>query len=50
MSRDTGGLSHAEGEASEPYRKNEYHIDPTGCAVNFVEYLSDLPTEHNLSV
>lgn len=33
----------------EPYRKNIYFIDPTGYEVEFVEYLSDLPEERNLS-
>ena len=35
--------------ADEPFRKNIYYIDPDGFEVEFVEYLSDLPTERNLS-
>ena len=30
-----------------PYRKNAYYIDPNGFEVEFVEYLSDLPSERN---
>ena len=33
----------------EPFRKNIYFLDPTGFEVEFVEYLSDLPEERNLS-
>lgn len=35
--------------ADEPFRKNVYYIDPAGFEVEFVEYLSDLPQERNLS-
>jgi hypothetical protein len=35
--------------ADEPFRKNIYYIDPAGFEVEFVEYLSDLPAERNLS-
>jgi len=35
--------------ATEPHRKNVYFIDPDGFEVEFVEYLSDLPEERNLS-
>lgn len=31
-----------------PYRKNNYFIDPNGFEVEFVEYLSDVPSERNL--
>jgi catechol 2,3-dioxygenase-like lactoylglutathione lyase family enzyme len=30
-----------------PYRKNVYFIDPDGFEVEFVEYLSDIPTQRN---
>ena len=33
----------------EPYRKNVYFIDPAGFEVEFVEYLSDIPSERNLN-
>ena len=35
--------------ADEPHRRNIYYIDPAGFEVEFVEYLSDLPAERNLS-
>ncbi len=35
--------------ADEPYRKNLYFIDPNGFEVEFVEYLSDIPEQRNLS-
>lgn len=35
--------------AEEPFRRNIYYIDPAGFEVEFVEYLSDLPAERNLS-
>ncbi|RRS08433.1 VOC family protein [Pseudoalteromonas sp. J010] len=33
--------------AQHPYRKNVYFIDPAGFEIEFVEYLSDLPTQRN---
>lgn len=30
-----------------PFRKNVYFIDPAGFEVEFVEYLSDIPSERN---
>jgi predicted enzyme related to lactoylglutathione lyase len=35
--------------ADEPYRRNVYFIDPSGFEVEFVEYLSDIPAQRNLS-
>ena len=35
--------------ADEPYRKNVYFIDPAGFEVEFVQYLSDVPEQRNLS-
>ena len=35
--------------ADEQHRRNIYYIDPAGFEVEFVEYLSDLPAERNLS-
>ena len=35
--------------AEEPFRKNAYFIDPDGFEVEFVEYLSDIPEQRNLS-
>ncbi|MBT4522494.1 MAG: VOC family protein [Halieaceae bacterium] len=35
--------------ADEPFRKNVYFIDPNGFEVEFVEYLSDMPEQRNLS-
>ena len=38
-----------KGGADEPYRKNAYFIDPAGFEVEFVQYLSDIPEQRNLS-
>jgi len=35
--------------AKEVHRKNAYFIDPNGFEVEFVQYLSDLPSERNAS-
>jgi len=35
--------------ADEPFRKNAYFIDPDGVEVEFVQYLSDIPEQRNLS-
>lgn len=35
--------------ADEPFRKNVYFIDPNGFEVEFVQYLSDVPTQRNLT-
>ena len=43
------GYSVAKQGAEEPYRKNVYFIDPAGFEVEFVQYLSDVPTQRNLS-
>ena len=33
--------------ADEPFRKNAYFLDPAGFEIEFVEYLSDLPSQRN---
>ncbi|CAM2919958.1 VOC family protein [Pseudoalteromonas distincta] len=33
--------------SENPFRKNVYFIDPSGFEVEFVEYLSDIPSERN---
>lgn len=43
------GYPVAKQGAEEPFRKNIYFFDPAGFEVEFVEYLSDLPEERNLS-
>tara|TARA_B100000768_G_scaffold43505_1_gene42323 strand:- start:3352 stop:3789 length:438 start_codon:yes stop_codon:yes gene_type:complete len=43
------GFSVAKQGADEPHRKNLYFVDPAGFEVEFVEYLSDLPEQRNLS-
>lgn len=43
------GFAHDKDGAEEPFRKNIYYIDPDGFEIEFVEYLSDLPAERNLS-
>lgn len=45
----TAGFPVAKPGAEEPYRKNIYFFDPAGFEVEFVEYLSDLPEERNLT-
>lgn len=35
--------------AGEPHRRNVYFLDPDGFEVEFVQYLSDIPAERNLS-
>lgn len=43
------GYPVAKEGADEPFRKNIYFIDPSGFEVEFVQYLSDVPGERNLS-
>lgn len=43
------GFAVAKDGADEPYRRNVYFIDPSGFEVEFVQYLSDLPQQRNLS-
>lgn len=42
------GFSPAKAGSDDPYRKNIYFIDNDGFEVEFVEYLSDIPSERNL--
>lgn len=41
------GYSIAKPGAENLYRKNIYFVDPAGFEVEFVEYLSDVPSERN---
>ncbi len=43
------GYDIAKDGADEPHRRNVYFIDPNGIEVEFVQYLSDLPAQRNLS-
>ena len=43
------GFPVAKQGAEEPHRKNIYFFDPAGFEVEFVEYLSDLSEERNLT-
>lgn len=43
------GYSAAKAGATEPHRRNIYYLDPAGFEVEFVEYLSDIPAQRNLS-
>lgn len=43
------GYPIAKQGADDPYRKNVYFFDPNGYEVEFVEYLSDIPSERNLA-
>ena len=47
---EQAGFAPDKDGADEPHRRNIYYIDPAGFEVEFVEYLSDLPAERNLSV
>lgn len=41
------GFQIAKDGATSEFRKNIYYIDPNGYEVEFVEYLSDIPSERN---
>lgn len=41
------GFEPAKPGAKNKYRRNIYFIDPNGYEIEFVEYLSDLPSERN---
>ena len=43
------GYAIASDGVKEPWRRNVYFIDPAGFEVEFVQYLSDVPQERNLS-
>lgn len=43
---DAGYQIYAQG-AENPHRKNVYFLDPQGFEVEFVQYLSDVPSERN---
>ena len=43
------GYAIAKEGADEPWRRNVYFVDPAGFEVEFVQYLSDVPAERNLS-
>lgn len=45
---EAAGFEIAKTGADSPYRNNIYFIDPAGYEVEFVQYLSDVPTERNL--
>ena len=44
---DAAGFKVAKPGADNRFRKNVYFVDPDGFEVEFVEYLSDLPSERN---
>ena len=46
---EKAGFSISKDGAQEPWRKNVYFEDPAGFEVEFVEYLSDIPEQRNLS-
>ena len=41
------GFAISKEGAVNPFRKNIYYIDPAGFEVEFVEYMSDVPSERN---
>ncbi|WP_427977374.1 VOC family protein [Agarivorans sp.] len=42
------GFELAHHGAASPHRRNVYYLDPDNYEIEFVEYLSDLPSERNL--
>ncbi|MFK3861910.1 VOC family protein [Pseudoalteromonas rhizosphaerae] len=44
---ESAGYSIDKSGAVNPFRKNVYFIDPAGFEIEFVEYLSDIPSERN---
>lgn len=46
---NNAGFPIAKDGAQEPHRRNIYFVDPAGFEVEFVQYLSDLPSERNRS-
>ena len=44
---ESAGYMIAKPGAENPFRRNVYFIDPAGFEVEFVEYLSDIPSERN---
>lgn len=43
------GYAVAKEGADAPHRRNVYFLDPAGFEVEFVQYLSDVPSERNLT-
>lgn len=41
------GFTLSKQGSENPFRKNVYFIDPAGFEVEFVEYLSYIPSERN---
>ncbi|MHA7880276.1 MAG: VOC family protein [Saccharospirillum sp.] len=46
---ESAGFEVSNHGSEDPFRRNVYFIDPDGFEVEFVQYLSDLPAERNLS-
>lgn len=44
---DTAGYPIDKEGAEDDFRRNVYYIDPNGYEVEFVQYLSDIPSERN---
>lgn len=44
---DTAGYPVDKEGAEDDFRRNVYYIDPNGYEVEFVQYLSDIPSERN---
>ncbi|WP_105901907.1 VOC family protein [Vibrio gangliei] len=44
---ENAGYTIAKPGTDNPFRKNIYFVDPAGFEVEFVEYLSDIPSERN---
>ena len=46
---EKAGFSIAKDGSEEPHRKNIYFTDPAGFEIEFVQYLSDIPQQRNLT-
>ena len=44
---ENSGFNIAKSGADSSFRKNVYFLDPSGYEVEFVEYLTDIPSERN---
>ena len=44
------GFKPSKDGADSPHRRNVYYVDPAGFEVEFVEYLTDLPSQRNSTI
>ena len=46
----TAGFYPSQQGGDSPHRRNIYYVDPAGFEVEFVEYLTDLPSQRNSTI